>query len=164
MAVLITAAANSAAFRLERILETPEVYFADQSSLPSIPGKKFLKIPDASSNSFTHEVLKICLDHHIIEIYPLRGEEMTELSRSRQLFEEFGISLVIPSEQWIENKLNVSSSRSSDIIVLVNGRIRAGKLPAGFSLPENEEFGVFEWMLEGREIRYRLYKVENAEL
>lgn len=164
MAVLITAAANSAAFRLERILDTPEVYFADQNSLPSIPGKKFLKIPDASSNSFTHEVLKICLDHHINEIYPLKGDEMTELSGSRQLFEEFGISLVVPSGQWIENKLNVSTSRSSDIIVLVNGRIRAGKLPAGFSLPENEEFGVFEWVLEDRGIRYSLFKVENAEI
>jgi len=157
MAVLITAAANSAAFRLERILDTPEVYFADQSSLPSIPGKKFLKIPAASSNSFTHEVLKICLDHHINEIYPLKRDEMTELSSSRQLFEEFGINLIVPSEKWTENKLNVSSSRSSDMIILVNGRIRAGKLPAGFSLPENEEFGVFEWVMEDKEVRYSLF-------
>lgn len=164
MAVLITAAAFSAAFRLERVLDTPDVYFADQSSLPAIPGKKFLKIPDASSNSFTHEVLKICLDHHINEIYPLKGDEMTELSRSRQLFEEFGISLVVPSEQWIENKLIVSSSRSSDLIVLVNGSLRAGKLPAGYSLPENEEFGVFEWVLEDKEIRYSLFIAKNAEI
>lgn len=164
MAILITAAATSAAFRLERILGSDNVYFADHSNLPAIPGKKFLQIPAATSNSFSHELLKICLDFSIAEIYTLRLDEITELAKSRLLFEEFGISLIIPSDQWLENKINVSSFRSYSIIILINGTVRAGVLPDSRALPENEKFGVFAWEEKNDLIGYSLFLAEHTEV
>lgn len=164
MAVLITAAANAAAFRLDRILNIPDVYFADQNPLPAIPGKKFVQIPAASSNTFTHEVLKTCLDHHINEVYPLKRDEILELSGSRELFKEYGISLIIPSEKWIDSNLNDSSSRSSNILVLVKGEVRAGVLAHNLMLPDNEDFGVFAWDMKNDKLRYSLFIADNAEI
>ena len=65
MAILITAASFSQAYKLERLLNESEVYFADQIEMPAVPGKKYFKLPDASSTIFISEVLKLCLDNKI---------------------------------------------------------------------------------------------------
>jgi hypothetical protein len=69
MAILITAASFALAYKLERFLNESEVYFAEQIEMPAIPGKKFIRIPDASSPIFTSEMLKICLDNQIVKIF-----------------------------------------------------------------------------------------------
>ena len=66
MSVLITAATNSVAFQLARILNTEDIWFASDMDIPVLAGKRFLKIPSTNSSSFIHEVLKICLDNQII--------------------------------------------------------------------------------------------------
>ena len=101
MAILITAASYSLAYKLERSLHESDVLFADQIEMPFIPGKKFIRIPEASSQIFTSEILKICLDKHIVNIYPLKEAEFKELSKSEQLFNEYGIIIIIPSNEWI---------------------------------------------------------------
>lgn len=99
MAILITSAAESAAFRLERILCKSDVIFADQQPLPLLSGRLFLQIPSPDSGTFTHEILKICMDYGVNEIYPLKDGEIRELSNARQLFEEYGIKLMIPPSE-----------------------------------------------------------------
>lgn len=94
MAILITSAAEAAAYRLERLLGKPDIIFADQQTLPSLPEKTFIQIPDPSLSSFTHEILKICLDRSVSEIYPLKESELRELSTASQLFEEYGIKIM----------------------------------------------------------------------
>jgi hypothetical protein len=101
MAILITAASFAVAYKLERFLNEPEVYFAEQTEMPAIPGKKFIRIPDASSPIFTSEILKICLDNQIVKVFPLKRSEIKELSKANQLFSEYGISIIIPSDEWI---------------------------------------------------------------
>ncbi len=101
MAILITAASYSVAYKLERSLNESEVYFADQIEMPAIPEKKFIRIPDASSPIFTSELLKICLDNHIIKIFPLKEAEVKELSKAKLLFSEYGINIIIQSKEWI---------------------------------------------------------------
>jgi hypothetical protein len=147
MSVMITAAADSAAFRLARILNIEDICFASDMEMPVMYGKRFLKIPSADSPSFTHEVLKICLDNQITEIYPLRQNEIIELSGSRQLFEEFGIILVIPSIKWIKTRLNDLPLRSSNIFVMIKGKVCSGESPIDNILPGDEDNGVFQWNL-----------------
>lgn len=101
MAILITAASYAVAYKLERSLDDPEVFFADQIIMPVIPGKKFIRIPEASSVIFTSEILKICLDNHIVKIFPLKQSEFNELSKAEQLFNEYGIIIIAPSNEWI---------------------------------------------------------------
>lgn len=101
MAILITAASYSLAYKLERSLNESEVYFADQIEMPLIPGKRFIRIPDASSSIFTSEMLKVCLDNHIIKIFPLKAAEIKELAKADQLFQEYGINIILLSNDWI---------------------------------------------------------------
>jgi hypothetical protein len=102
MAILITAASFSIAYKLERSLNESEVYFAEQIEMPAIPGKKFIRIPEVSSPVFTSEILKICLDYQIVKIFPLKEAEIKELSKADQLFKEYGINIIIPSNEWIQ--------------------------------------------------------------
>lgn len=95
MATLITSAAEAAAYRLERLLSKADLIFADQQTLPTLPGKTFVQIPDPSSSSFIHEMLKICLDLGVNEIYPLKESELRELSAASKLFEEYGVEIRI---------------------------------------------------------------------
>lgn len=101
MAILITAASFSMAYKLERFLNESEVYFAEQIEMPAISGKRFLRIPDVSSPIFTSELLKLCLDNQIVKIFPLKQAEIEELSKADQLFKEYGINIIIPSNEWI---------------------------------------------------------------
>ena len=101
MAILITAASFSTAYKLEKILHEPVVYFAEEFEMPKVSGKKYVKIPSVSSPSFISEVLILCLDLHIIQIYPLRALEIEELNKASQLFEEYGISIKTPSIDFI---------------------------------------------------------------
>ena len=101
MAILITAASFAVAYKLERYLNESEVYFAEQIELPAIPGKKFIRISAASSPIFISEMLKICLDNQIVKIFPLKRSEIKELSEANQLFNEYGINIIIPSDEWI---------------------------------------------------------------
>jgi len=101
MAILITAASFAVAYKLERSLDDPDVLFADQIEMPVIPGKKFIRIPEASSAIFTSEILKICLDNHIVKVFPLKQAEFNELSKAEQLFNEYGIIIIVPSNEWI---------------------------------------------------------------
>jgi hypothetical protein len=152
MSVLITAATNSAAFHLARILHTEDICFASDMDIPVLAGKRFLKIPSTGSTSFIHEVLKICLDHQITEIYPLLHDEIVELSKSRQLFEEFDIKLVIPSLKWIETRLNDLPFLSSNLFVLIDGNVCAGNITKESALLFNEKNGVFQWELRNNQL------------
>ena len=152
MSVLITAATNSAAFQLARILKTEDIWFASDMDIPVLAEKRFLNIPSTHSSSFIHEVLKICLDHQIIEIYPLLPDEIVELSKSRQLFEEFDIKLVIPSIKWIETRLNDLPFLSSNLFVLIDGTVCAGNTTKESTLLFNEKNGVFQWELRNNQL------------
>lgn len=101
MAILITAASSANAFKLQRLLYHSEVFFAEQKEMPFIPGKKFIQIPEVSSPVFISQLIKICLDYKITEIYPLRITEIIELSKANELFIEYGISILKPSEELI---------------------------------------------------------------
>jgi len=159
MSVLITAAADSAAFRLARILNNENVIFGGYDEMPVISGKRFLRIPSANSSSFIHEVLKICIDHNVKEIYPIRKDEILELSTSRLLFQEFDIKLIIPSSQWIERRLNDLTSHSSKIFILIDGKVCAGDIPVNGNLPENEDNGVFLWEVKNDQLIFGSFVV-----
>ena len=108
MKVLITGAATAQAYQLQRHLDnTTAIVLADSAELPQLPGSvQFQKIPAATSPSFAHLLLTICLDLDIQTIYPLRKNEIRALAESRQLFDEYGITVLVPQKQLIENLLS----------------------------------------------------------
>jgi hypothetical protein len=162
MSVLITAATNSAAFQLARILNTEDICFASDIDIPVFPGKRFLKFPSTDCSSFIHEVLKICLDNQIVEIYPLLHDEIIEFSKSRQLFEEFDIKLVIPSMKWIETRLNDLPCLSANLFVLIDGNVCAGNIAKESILLLNEENGIFQWEFKNNQLIFSSFRIGYA--
>ena len=152
MPVLITAASHSQAYKLERLLSLSEVIFADHQELPQLayPGKKLMKIPAGSSPSYAHEMLDLALNSGITRIFPLYHAEILPLSEARQLFAEYGISVIVPSVLWVKKHSNFESSQAGELLVLEGGQVVAGTLPAHVLLPEEGLTGIF-LMQEGHQ-------------
>lgn len=164
MAILITAASYSAAFKIHRLLGSASVYFGEQLEMPPIPGNEFIRLPETGSPSYINEMLKLCLDNQISTVFPLKRTEINVLSGARQLFEEYGISLIIPSDNWIHYRLSDSSILGTELLILSDEQVLAGALPEGFRPPENEKSGIFTWELINGKIKYHLFGVDYVEI
>lgn len=99
MNILITGATTSQAYQLERLMSREDdIILADVEELPSflLKSKRFFKISSGLSDSYAHELLTLCLDEDIKEVYPIRKSEIIALASARQLFAEYGILVVVP--------------------------------------------------------------------
>ncbi|SKB33559.1 ATP-grasp domain-containing protein [Daejeonella lutea] len=176
MPVLITAGLSPESYRLERILgeartekretrsgerDAQPVVFADVSELPQLPGKTSLVIPHYDSPSFVHETLKACLDLGITKVYPLRIGEIRELAKARDLFDEYQIRLMIPSNEWLDKKANKVAQKAGEISVLDGGMLVAG-VAVGNDMQLKNETGVFSRATKEQKTEYSLYLVNDA--
>lgn len=162
--MLITAASHSAAFKVDRLLNSTLVYLGEQLGMPVIPGRKFIRLPDTKSPSYISEMLNLCLNNQISTIFPLKLSEILELSGARQLFKEYGISIIIPSDSHIQALLNQKTLIGSELLILSEGEIIAGIVPTGFEAPKDEQSGIFSWTLEDGSLRYHLFSVDYVEI
>ena len=115
---LITAASAATAYKLEKELAgSHSVILADSVELPSVllKDKKFIKIPEASSFSFSHQLLGICLDLGVDRVFPLRKAEITALAESRQLFDEYGIKVMVPLPHQVASFFG--SSKTGEVLI-----------------------------------------------
>lgn len=96
MHILITAASSVEAYRLKNRLGTGDIILGDYRELPAFmlnsPG--MISLPDPASIAYTHEMLTLCLDKGIEKIYVLRAEELMNLVKAEQLFNEYGVFIV----------------------------------------------------------------------
>ncbi len=96
MFTLITAASTAAAYQLKNSLSSEDVLIGDYVELPELLVKagKILMLPDPQSASYTHQMLALCLDKNIDKVYALRKSEIELLLASKQLFHEYGITIL----------------------------------------------------------------------
>lgn len=110
MNILITAASTAQAHKLSRFLNTEKnIFLGDSVDLPVIgfEGITFVKIPPATSASFSHLLLAKCLDLKIEAIYPLKKAEVLALAEARLLFDEYGIKVMVPDRRTVENYFSI---------------------------------------------------------
>lgn len=98
MCILITAATTAESYQLKNKLGSDDIILGDFMELPELMVKtgKMINLPNPASNSYSHQVLTLCLDRGIDTIYPLLKEEQVLLTEARRLFEEYGIEIIIP--------------------------------------------------------------------
>jgi len=99
--ILITAANSAAAYQLKNTLNIPDVILGDYMELPDLMLKtgRMIKLPNPVLSTYTHEMLKLCLDLDIGTVYILRKEEEEPLLGAKQLFNEYNITLIIPGNE-----------------------------------------------------------------
>lgn len=159
MNTLITAASDSAAYRIARLLSNKSIYFGSEIPLPSFNNLKFLQIPSAELSSYAHELLKICLDKNINEIFPLREMEVLELASAKILFKEFGINILIPDIKFINLKLLKYRNNLLNLSIFSDGKLIAGDAFHDQNLAEELRNGIYSWGIENTEMKIKLFTI-----
>jgi len=97
MSILITAATSAQAYQLKNKLEGRDVILGDHMDLPEFMVKtgKMIVLPKPTSASYTHEMLTLCLDKNIEQVYLLRPDETELLLKAETLFNEYNITLQV---------------------------------------------------------------------
>ena len=95
MNTLITAANSAEAQRLKNKLNTGNIILGDYLELPAfmLKSANLIHLPDPKSIAYAHEMLTLCLDTQIDNVYVLREEEKALLKEAEQLFKEFNIQI-----------------------------------------------------------------------
>lgn len=120
--VLITSGISAFTQRVAKLFAEKNVVFADSKPIPTpfLNTGKYVAIPSPDKSSYVHEVLKVCLDLSINKVLPLGKDEHLPLAKSRVLFEEYGIVILLPDLENLESIpkfINPSRSNCSEIIL-----------------------------------------------
>ena len=97
--ILITFGTDALAQRIGKLLaDQYTLLYASSQPFPDILLKQhYRKLPTASNPTYVHEVLKLALDDSVDFILPLGQGELQALHEARVLFEEYGITLLMPT-------------------------------------------------------------------
>lgn len=158
---LITAASHAAAYKLERVLNFQGSVLADYQELPQFKfsGKRFVKIPQGNSASYAHELLNICLDGGIDKVFPLYSDEILPLAQARQLFYEYGISVIVPAIDWLAMEKESVATPDGLLVIIEAGRLLAGELPPGVIVTDLELSGCFRVTMISGKPDFKLFTV-----
>ncbi|RYZ86460.1 MAG: hypothetical protein EOP04_13840 [Proteobacteria bacterium] len=103
MKILITGGKSAQALKLLKIYADDKVVLADYGEMPSLatPQYYFISLGKRNDDIIAHNLLNHCLDESAEAIFPLHDFEIGEVDKSRVLFEEFGIKVVIPDADQV---------------------------------------------------------------
>ncbi|MFD2968127.1 hypothetical protein [Sphingobacterium bambusae] len=120
--LLITYGTRPFAQRIGKVLAAAfECHYASSESFPELLLKgNFRKIPTGANPTFAHELLKLALDEDYRYVLPLGKMELQVLHETRVLFEEYGISLLLPDE-LLGVRLLENPPSTADIHILNRG-------------------------------------------
>lgn len=124
--ILITSGTHAFAQRVARTLPPADsVVFGDSNALPEImiKGGKYFNLPKPVSTSFSHELLSLALDNDFGVIVPLKLSEIKQLAACRDLFEEYGIQVAVPSINTLD-EISFVVNPAKDFLpaVFLNGK------------------------------------------
>ena len=96
MKILITKATSSEAHRLKSKFNADDVLLGDYTDLPDFMLKSgaMIRLPKPEADTYTHEMLTLCLDNNITRLCALGDEEYKVLIIAVQLFNEYGIEIL----------------------------------------------------------------------
>lgn len=96
--ILVTYGTRPFAQRLGKLLSTRYTcHYASSEAFPEVLLKgNYRKIPAGPNPVFAHELLKLALDEGYRWILPLGRLELQPLQETRILFEEYGITILLP--------------------------------------------------------------------
>ena len=97
MKILITGGKSAQALKLLKSFANDTVIFADYGEVPkmSAPQYYFLSLGERNDDIIAHNLLNHCLNEGADAILPMNSFEIEELQKSRILFEEFNIKLML---------------------------------------------------------------------
>ncbi len=125
-----------------------ELLMATSEEVPSFLASKYLPIPTGLNPVFSHELLKLCLDHHIQYLLPLGLSEIQSLSATKVLFEEYGIEVLCPASDELSDLFVIENPNSS---VVTDVYLAGQSLTSDHTLTKNIS-GLFSFADDEEEI------------
>jgi hypothetical protein len=96
--ILITGGKSAGTLKLLKAFEGHEVILADYGDTPSFVSAAYTFLSLGEENdAIAHNLLNTCLDHGVECLLPLHEFEIAQVSKSSVLFEEFNITVLLPS-------------------------------------------------------------------
>lgn len=120
--ILITSGISAFSQRVAKLFPEEDLFFADSSPIPApfIKSGRYISIPSPEKASFVHEILKACLDLSINKLLPLKETELMPLAKNSALFEEYGIVILVPGFESLNNipkLINPTRTNCNELIV-----------------------------------------------
>ena len=98
MKILITGGKSAGTLKLLKAFEGHEVILADYGETPAFGSAAYTFLSLGEENdAIAHNLLNTCLDHGVECLLPLHEFEVSQVSKSAVLFEEFNITVLLPS-------------------------------------------------------------------
>ena len=107
MKILITGGKSVQALKLVNAFTEDTIVLADYGDMPSFPSAKYFmaSLGERNDDIIAHNLLSHCLDHGTDAVLPLHDFEIADITKSKVLFEEFNIQVLIPEpHQIIQSK------------------------------------------------------------
>ncbi len=140
--ILITCGTGPLAQRIKQNLSAFDVYLATSQPVPDVllSSGKYFRIPSALTPHFIHELLKISLDLQVDYLLPLGVKEIQTLVEGKLLFEEYGISLLVPEATLAEDIPHlVDPPRGVPLEIIHKGR----SVHSAYFVPDSNYSGLF---------------------
>lgn len=101
--ILLTSSTHVLGLRIAKMLADKfEIVACTSDPLPDFMKANYVQIPKGLNPTFSHEMLKLALDHNCEYILPLQLAEIESLSESTMLFDEYGITVICPAKADLE--------------------------------------------------------------
>jgi hypothetical protein len=97
--ILITGGKSAAALKLLKAFPGQEIVLADYGDIPSFASANYTFITLGQVNdAIAHNILNICLDYGIDMLLPIHEFEINPIAKSKILFQEFNIQVLLPEQ------------------------------------------------------------------
>lgn len=156
MKILITGGNHAKALKLLKAFPNHFILFADYGEVPGISAVNyaFSSLGELNKDSIAHILLNFCITESIDSIIPLHDFEVEPIAKSAVLFGEYGIDVLLPSPEDLNNYLNLEKTVPADFGVFVKGACiyATAEKPAGkcseklngvFNINQSEKLTLF---------------------
>jgi hypothetical protein len=121
--ILITGGNSAVAIKIHKAFKGEEVLLADYGEVPQIssPNYQLASLGAKNLDITAHTLLSFCLDNAVDILLPLYHFEFEAVAKAKTLFEEFGITILLPEVDQLGDYLLKPSK--TDFVVLNNGTL-----------------------------------------
>lgn len=103
MKILITGGKSAQSLKLVKTFADDNIVLADYGDMPSIPSARyyFISLGERNDEIIAHNLLNHCLNEGVDAVLPLHEFEIADIAKSKVLFEEFNIQVLMPENDQI---------------------------------------------------------------
>ena len=116
MKILLTGGKSAVALKLLKAFSKDKVVLADYGDVPVFASDayQYISLGIKNEDVLAHTLLNNCLNEGVDAILPLHSFEIEALAKAKVLFEEFNISLLLPSVSEMRTYLKPENNNKKD--------------------------------------------------